>query len=623
MSIERENTGRQQNQSEAKGQASGQQTADFGNSYARRERPNWSTVGQAVAPRVPRGNAGAALAAFDEVIKKALAACNTGYTYKTVRMDVADFPQLKVSVLVVAGYVADQPDLGIGYHIYILEGSIDPIAPMARQEGGQTYQVHRVVGDAYNREMENTVRTHLGRLFSTTKLFSGQASVVPRDLKLEDTDRIARLSEVANAATAMAVETNIKGFQDLNITEIDSSSQQLISAVTMPDDHVEDAAGRPVRSDFIMNLVAQQRNQQQDDTFGFASEDVIASATGFVDLAWYPEAHQQVAYGQQQPAKYLYVPNLVITGLSSRKLLTPGMVLLALANTYILRNQNAWTMAFNPRTQSVGAGNLRDIGGIGVDANIENSPTRFGQPIPTNSDAFRPEDFVSLMQTYVRPYLTTSIDIPECDSSSWWMYLFGLAGAGDAEAKIKLLNAANQLTGGHFATRYKAMNGTGEVIRSMQNRIHLGYYIDDAGSRRDVRDYDQLAMLNIFGTTDPMVAREWSDSFLDVMNKSQDMRLSIRRRTLERIKKVEFTGYAVRNIFENTFIDALSLACQDAGLVPQARLPHQDMGVQSRAVGNMFDFGMVAPGQVRYGSNIGINPQGGFSNTTGFSRFVG
>jgi len=626
MSIDREvPTGN--TQAQQRGQASGQQQqADFGYSAPKRDRGNWSSIGQSITPRVPRGPAGAVLGAFDEAIKPVLKNGDTGFAYQTVKMDVADFPQLNVSVLAVVGTVPGQEAAGVGYHILIMEGSIDPIAPIQRQEAGQTYQVQRVVGDAYNRVMQQTVHQHLSRLFSTNRLFSGRASVVPADLKLDDEVRVRELATTAMQASAMAVETNQPGFHDINIAEVDTSSQVLISSVTMPDHHIENAAGRPVRSDFVMNLVAQNRQQgmQQDDSFGFASEDVITSATGYVDLAWYPQVQQQMTYGQVQQANYLYVPNLVITSLHSRKLLTPGMVLLALANTFVLRNQNAWTMAFNPRTQSHAAANLRDIGAIGIDANLEGNATRFGSRFPTSSDVFRQEDFNLLMQTYVRPYMSTSIDIPECDTSTWWMYEFGLAGAGDQAAKRRILEAANQLTNGNFAKRYSERNGSGEVIRSLANRIHQGYYTDAEGNRRDVADFDYLAILNTFGDTDPMVAREWSDSFLDINGKSQDLRLAIRKRILDRVKNVHYTGFAVRNMFEHNFIEALTQACIDCGLMPQLRLPHAEVGLQTRAVANFYDFGMVAPTHgMQYGQMAGVGSQGGFTNMNGFSRFAG
>ena len=113
-------------------------------------------------------------------------------------MDYNQNPVLSISALVVCVRSRTNPDLGVGYHTLILEGSIEPLQARIEQVNGQQVRVQRVAGDANNARMIDAVANEVSRAFPTSRIYNADNCVVPADFDLTSEDLVYALA--SNAA---------------------------------------------------------------------------------------------------------------------------------------------------------------------------------------------------------------------------------------------------------------------------------------------------------------------------------------------------------------------------------------------------------------------------------------
>ena len=249
---------------------------------------------------------------------------------------------------------------------------------------------------------------------------------------------------------------------------------------------------------------------------------------------------------------------------------------------------------------------MHDIGAIGIEANFENNPNGVGTRIDTMSDSFKPEHLHKLIASTIKPGLIMSLDVPECGPETWYNDVFAAAAENNQKANAAIVDAAMTLTNGAFG-RYFPTGA--QVAIDENNRIHMGHYSDANGVRKDIRDIDYLAVMNLVGEKDPQVIRDWSDTFLRT-NYPLPLRLSARKRIISGIfSDVVFTGFARRVTFTPEFINALEKACSEVGLMIRSVSSYADMGSYDRATSSYADSALLT------GDSAGIFSRGfGTSN---------
>ena len=345
----------------------------------------------------------------------------------------------------------------------------------------------------------------------------------------------------------------------------------------------------------------------------------VSVVNGFMDLIWDPIVQNNVGYVnpyQQTVATQKYLPRFIITQLDPVRLLTLPAQLLALVSAVLMREDNTWVGAFRPRITSGKDVDLHDIGGVGIEANMENNSNGIGTKINTKADSFRPEMLGQLIGMTMKPGLVLSMDIPECGAQTWYSEVFQAAAGGSQKAITAIIEAADILTGGRFKPIFN-----GRIFIDDVNKIHLGYYTDKNGVRRDIRDIDYLAVANTVGEKNPTVIRDWSDSFLRTQIPLAQ-RLMVRKKIIDGILTAPvFTGFARRVTFDHTFIDALVTAVRDTGLHIRNTGNFLDTGYE-RATGGFFNNAIMG------GNTSGLfnRDMGYFANTNngmfgGFSRW--
>lgn len=530
------------------------------------------------------------------------------FEFALIPIDMNSTTTLSVSVLVLAMREKANPDVGVAFHTLILEASAEAPAPRFENIAGLNTEILRTVGEAYDQNMLTAVTEAVQRQYPQSKLLNAEACVVPRDFNVTDTDAVFRLASNAAFANSSELETNAPGFQDLNLANAEKDSTLTIRT-TMGNGPTIDAVNHPLRADIKIDFSAAPANQQSNQQ---AVERVsqVAHLDGFIDLTWDPVAVQQnmfAAYGQPAPNNFQrYAARYVLTALESTNLLTIPAQLLALLPALSLRENNQWVQAF--RQHSFGDGiDMHDIGAVGIEANFENNASGFGSRIDTRSDTFKPEHLHRLVTSVVKPGLILSLDVPECGPQTWYNGVFAAAAEGNPKANAAIIDAANVLTNGAFG---KYFSPNGRVAVDENNRIHLGYYIDKNGARQDIRNIDYLAVMNLVGEKDPMVIRQWSDSFF--ATSPLPVRLAKRKQIITGLfGDVTFTGFARRVTFEVEFIEALAKAVAETGLSMRSISPYADAGNYERAAGG---YGST----LMSGDTTGLFNRGGFGQAQSF-----
>ncbi|WP_144106656.1 hypothetical protein [Paraburkholderia sp. BCC1886] len=556
-------------------------------------------------------------------------------------IDLNTTQTLLKSVIVVATRDNQNRDVGVAFHTLVLDASSPAIAPRVEMINGQQVEILKVAGDAITPNARKEIASVVQRSFPSTPLFDAAECVVPRDFNLDDEALVFQLASNAALACTTELEQRAPGYRPLDLggTEQDST---LTVTTTFGNPQTQDVVGAPMRGDIVIEFRAggQQIQGQQDAVQRVAT---ISRASGFMDLVWAPAEQQTQAYSQWAPPTQQvaspnefkrYLPRFVITDLESLQLLTTEAQLLALITSMGLFQGNAWAEAWRPRQQVVGNDmDLRDIGAVGIEANFEKNASGYGDRVDTKADSFlrsqgHQDNLIALLASVVEPTPILSVDVPECGPQSWFNGIFAAAGEMNNPHAQRIndiiLQAANTLTHGNFSRHY---NGDGRVALDEFNRVHLGWYTDRFGVKRDLRDVDYLAVLNFAGHRDPEVVREWSETF-NLASLDLNVRLSKRKQIITGIlgqDSVNFTGFARRVTIEPKFMEALLAGAKDAGLSTRTISPVTDLNQHQRAV-NSYAMGaamdMSKAGASVFNRGYGAQQQQQYGARGGFSRWA-
>lgn len=509
---------------------------------------------------------------------------------------------------------------GIAYYTMILESSGEKIPPKFETINGQQVEVYRVAGDACDGVLMNIVASKVSAHFNGQKAFNADAMVIPASFNVEDAKAVHMLASNAGMATYTEISVRQPDFTDLNLGHAKNDSNLLV-ALRYEKTTVENAAGEPQRSDLSVDFSSQQ-NQQQNNRSVNSGDRVtkVAQLSGFVDVLWAPVqnnmGYSQYTAPQQNPMmNQKYAARLVLTKVEANYLTTLPSYLLAIVTALSVRDDNNWYNVFKPSPAYGTDNTMHDVGALNMEANMENAPNGIGARIDTRKDTFSVSDLAKFLAMTIRPGLIVSMDVPDCGPQTWYTSVFAAASNGNRHALDAIFGAAMTLTNGAFGRHFQ---GGERMFDDQGNRVHTGTYVSSTGVKRDIRDIDYLAVLNM--ANDLEVVRRWSDTFTN-MSIQPIERLAQRKRIITGIAtNAEITGFATRVTFTEKFLNALSAACAEAGLVIRIDTNMTGLGFQNdrgvagfvnstlNPVGNsnIFNRG-VAGGQAFQNQNNGFN----------------
>lgn len=570
-----------------------------------------------------------AMKAFSEAIKVLAANAHESYDVQIVSVSKNEITNLFCSAIAVVVRHKQNKDAALAFHTMLVGDTAGELPRPQISVQGVMVEQQWVIGDAYDNKFRAAVAGAVARQFpntDTSNMFDAESQVIPVGYDFKDLALVRATLANALRAAGTVLNSNASNFKDYSL---EGSAAGLNSTATLAfnQNQQANAVGEPVRTDVYISYAEIRGNaeqakagERQSLNSGERTEQAFGIG-GFMDLLWDPANPQSTAnpysaalqqYNPQPQVTHLYTPRLVITKLDARLLNTLPGQLLGLVTALTLRDNGNWIGSFRrPHTNDF---DLRDIGAIGIEANLDKNPSGYGSRIDTRSDSFTNQQMAALVQAFIRPNMAISMDVAECGPETWLNSWALAAARGSSEANDAILGAAQLLTNGRFTY-------TGPTVFNENNRIHMGWYTDKLGQRRDIRDVDHLAILNMFGETDPALIREWSDTFTRV-DFASDLRLAARRKILEQTVggQVHYTGFAERVTFDGRFLDALAKAVVATGLTIRPITPYQDLSGPSRATaswmqnlrlgndsGGLFNRGYGGPAQggVQGGSTFG------------------
>lgn len=572
------------------------------------------TMGELSGAPMGRTPAAEVLTKLSDAMSKVYAAENKMYEVKLVSLDMANNPELPISVLIVTATSQEYRKIGVGAYALILEGSTEPFASKYEVIGGDNVEIRRFAGDAYDDNMRRHIERAAADQWPGANIINCDAVVIPRGLDIENEDICHKIA----AGSLFAIHTNLRSLstsgKDLNLKNARNDSSLNVQ-LSFGNPNTANSVGMPVRSDVVISTVATRTGAQAS---GMAErQNVVAKATGYLDVVWNPVAPQQTFFGQPQGpvATQKYMPHFIITSLDCPALTTLQAQLFALATTPVLAENHAWAKGFDRKVggQTIGGLDISDIGALGIEANLENNQTGYGARVDLKADQYRGDNFYRFMALLFRQDLLISMDVEDIGPDTWTKLPF-LSACHSQRAAQVLLQAADNLTGGEFGNIYRSMGGNGQPVTETGDMIHMGY-VEDNNGRRDIREIDHIAVANILGDRDPGQIINWSNSFF-AKNINVNKRISDRAKIIGFCEggNVVFTGKAHRITFDPVFLAALCTAISRAGTTLKQQVTDVGFGMTDRAIG-LTGLGMNS-------ASTGLYQQGStFVGSAGFSNY--
>lgn len=492
--------------------------------------------------------------------------------YKLLVLDNQSF-QTAFSAIIVARMIEHEGQRIVAMTRLLVETTGPSLPPEIVQIGGQSAEIQRVTGDADNNIFVDKCAEVLTRTYgSGIVIKDAGANVLPNELDPNDESRMHSVAYFATAAVETTLDIAV-GFQEdaFRISWI-GQNDNLSAKLDYHPMPVETATGLPIRSDIAIVLNAAVNNQ--GDVLSQASLG-LARVDGFVDLVFSPPPPQ--AIGAQPDTRHYYAQYVITRATGLLDAISLETQLLPVITAMLLNNQLAWANVFKPRIEK--GINIRDIGAIGLELPFLMGKDK-GTRVPTTSTSFGADDFYKLITTAIHPNLIFSMDVEECAEMSFANLIFIAAANGNPKANAALYDAMNTLTDGHFEQQYPRGN---PIVVDDNNRIHLGYYIDEKGNQRDLRDVDYLALLNLQGDHGLQAVYDWSSTFYN-LNEPEPLRLDRRWKLINAVNQTSvLKGYARRVSFVPAAMAALDTAAKLAGLaIRPSNLVPGGVGVQQR-----------------------------------------
>lgn len=572
-----------------------------------------------------------------EKLKEIYKISDKSFNMSVLTLDSTNAPSSYFSLVLVcatpAGKEGSVPE-SVSVYPMIIEGSAPPISPLYENQNGQQIEVLRTSGQALDGVLAKMIEEIVRKSISTKNMSILPGMVIPRDFDIEDKTAVYWLALNAGFAVGTDIVSSDSNFIDVSLpTENNDSS--LAVTIGFNKTQIHNAVGQPQRSDVLVNFGSvrrKQSNQVVQSVNSDARDIPIAELSGFVDLVWNPTVQQSTmgiptampVMGPGLLPTQKYNARLVITDVANQSVYTPAAVLLSVAMATTLHTDNNWMQAFRPQGTSNEV-DLYDIGAMNIEANIfaETDKSGYGTRVDTKKASFSLENLGQYISSIVSPGLMISLDCPEAGPQSWYLSMFSLAERGNRAAYNAIVYAANRLTGGRFQAHFPENT---PMFTDLNNIVHLGYWTDRTGTRRDIRDVDTVFVANLVGERSPNLISEWQNTFLR-QDIRLDRRLADRKRLIMALtnETAVFEGFARRLTFSAAFMAALTRGATETGFQFTINTPLSSSDMQSnRGVASFANSALLQAGQSFVSSAMGGMPQSmmmGSFNYTG--RFGG
>lgn len=529
-----------------------------------------------------------------------------------IDLDNSNNPSLVFSSLIIAMRYKSGAIPGVAYHTLLIQSTGGNIAPITDVIDGRNVEIMRLPSDAVDDELIKIADSKVRKYFTDGPYYNVDSQVVPISFLIDDKEAIHELALNVGLACSTELSVRNEGYEDLNLSKIGNESNLNVN-LAFNKQQIKDIDGSTFRSDVLVGFESVKSgagNNKYASVNQGQNQSEISVLNAFVDLV--PIVQQNNIYAAQQPnsgMNHKYAARLVITSVKSSFSYTPGSILLAIATSIAVRDNNNWIQSFKPRMIANGGIDTCDIGALNIEANLENNASGFGQIIDTKSDDFKLEDLGKYVSSIIREGLCVSLDCPDASSQSWYLSVFSKAYDGSRSAYDVIIRAADELTNGNFSKYFAAGD---EIFTDKNNRIHNGYWVDKNAGLRDLREIDHLAVCNLLGQTNPQAITQWSNTFFQ-KQRPLVSRLDERRRIISTLtdETAVFTGFSNRVTFTAKFLDALTAGINDTGVNVRINTPMSSTDFNNqRGIADFVGSAIIGTSSFRQPNAYSVHQQG-------------
>lgn len=462
----------------------------------------------------------------------------------------------------------------IAVYSLMVESSGAPLEPNSINiPGTGQVEVDIVAGDIYlNKSYWQVLEKFVIDSFGVNALVHDAGCVIiAAECDVETESQFNRLLHNSTQACYAIMDNKLGGADEpFTLGEV-GANDQMIARIDFSRQHDLNIVDLPVRADIAVTMSAQT---QTDPQFGLQQSRQLTRVTGYVDLMYQPAAQGQFQQNnlqvgmfpqQQQMLTQMYQARFVMTSIDTlTDAVSMELQLLALATALGPNRNMQWAGTYYLNKGVGGDVDLKDLGATGYEVNLTGDPQAKPDRLNTRAAEFDNNAMRQLINMLIAPRMIYSLDIEEAGELSWIHQTYIAAANGDADANLAILQGANNLTMGHFQNLYNPAN---PVCYDDQDRIHLGYYFDREGNRRDLREIDYVAILNLAGKTNPKLVEAWEDTHRNTQV-PLEIRLAQRKTILQQLisSEIHVKGFARRVSFDSHFLEALSAAIEKSGL---------------------------------------------------------
>lgn len=529
-----------------------------------------------------RNNAGEAVSQFSNTLRKVILAQLGTERAAQVRQQILDrtVEGTQLSSII----ISYRGEANTVHHFYLLvERSNETLPAQPYQFGSTSIEIQLTACDVDNIQYMEKVSALVLKEWGSTlekplRDIRTGSMVLPIELDPNDEEAIRLVAYHAFAAIEDSVLRTENNYVPFSIAHNIDRNDVLSAKMDFHPMPVKNSVGLPLRSDIAVQLVASTNNNQ--DVLQSNSR-ILTSVNGYVDMMYMPP--QPVVYGQP-PSYRRYNPRFVITQATPMTdAVSYERQLLAILSTFQLNHDLLWAATFKPRFGDAVSSNMRDIGALGLEIPELSGDGGNGKGKRLNvlQEGFNLPGFI---QDVMFPNLVYSMDIEESGEMSWLDLIFAAAATGDAGAHAALFEAMNALTSGRFASNY---DPTHPIVVDSGSRIHLGYYQDEDGNLKDIRNIDYLYVLNHSGEQSLNAIWDWASSF-ENRNENEIIRLDRRLRLIHMIcPSARVKGYARRVDFVGAALLAFDKSAKEAGLTIRGNMSSGMITQRNRGYDNI------------------------------------
>ncbi len=535
------------------------------------ERASIGTLQQQLGQSRPlaRHSTGELVKSFTAAFTEAFALPNGGKAFEVLAFD-SQLSRTAASAILIYGVDKGPKETIVAVYTVLLEASALRLNPRQVTGGlNGNFEIPRVIGDVFDDQYLEAVKNTITAAGVEGRIVNAGVTSIPSEVSKDDQSTVRMVAfYVQEAIFATLLNLTDKPVSPFSITKIDTRDTRFPARIDYSVGAVESPVGLPKRTDISVTLIGAVNNQGNQASMVEQAIDLV-TVGGFVDLTFVPQNNMQMT----QPSLKSYQPRFVITNWDTGGNITPEMMLLGLGTATLLNDEMQWANTFRPNLNVGAKGeDLRDIGAIGYDINLTGKANSKPARIDVKAESFEHKNLIELITTTMHEHLVFSIDLEETGELSWIQNAFLEAAAGNPVANEAIIRSADQLVGGGFSEIYRdALNrydGLSDQVCFLENlRVPLGYFKDANDSKRDIRELDLLALLNLHGSNN-LILEQWSDVF-DNQQMNPDQRSALYLELIGKLISAPFQhkGWAQRATFNPAFIEALNLSTRKAGLV--------------------------------------------------------